>query len=227
MCGRYTLTSNPLALQQEFGLDVLPVLKPRYNLGPMQAAPIITDAAPRQLTLARWGLVPAWARDDQSAARTFNARSETVHQKATFKVSLARQRCLVPCDGFYEWRAEGGTRHPLHIHRASKRPLAMAGLWSTWRSLKGDELLTFTVLTAPANEFMSGIHERMPVFLDGAARALWLSGPVDDVTPLLQVLKPWEGDALAADEVSTRVNSVAHDDPECLAPPAQVQLSLL
>lgn len=227
MCGRYTLATNPLELQRALNLDAIEALEPRYNIAPTQAAPIITHAAPRKLTLARWGLLPRWAKSARLAAKTINARAETLAEKASFKQALRDHRCLVPCDGFYEWKKHGAQRTPLNITASSGRVLTMAGLWSTWRSPEGLDVVTFTIITTDANEFMAPIHDRMPAFLEAGDRARWLSGPAQDTAGLLELLRPWRGEPLKAVEVSSKVNSVAVDDPSCLAPATSVQLTLL
>jgi len=226
MCGRYTLKSSAVELQREFNLETTPVLEARYNIAPTQAAPVILDKAPRELTLARWGLLPFWAKDAKEAHKMINARSETLTQKKAFAEALEHRRCLVPCDGFFEWKKDPTRRTPFYIASSAGHPLAMAGLYSTWRSPDGVDVLTYTIVTTRANEEVRGVHDRMPAFLDGDERARWLSGPTKDTEALLQLLHPWRG-KLALTEVSPHVNSVAADDPECIEPAKAVQLSLL
>ncbi len=227
MCGRYTLTASGEILQRELNLERVHDVGPRYNLAPMQAAPIVTNAHPRELTLARWGLLPAWAKDPAMANRMINARCETLQEKKAFAQALEKRRCLVPCDGFFEWKKVGKVKQPLHITFASKRLMTMAGLWATWRSPEGVDVVTFTVVTTTANPFVSKIHDRMPVFLDGTDREAWLAPPTKDVSALVELLHPWTGEPLVATEVSARVNLVSNDDPQCLAPAEASQLSLL
>lgn len=227
MCGRYTLKTSARMLEKELDLDESPQLEARYNIAPTQAAPIVTDTAPRKLTIARWGLLPFWAKDPKLAAKMINARSETLLEKPAFKEALEKRRCLVPCDGFYEWRRHGRQHTPMFIELPSHGVLTMAGLWSSWRSPEGLDVLTFTICTTRANEFMAPLHDRMPVFLDREARARWLSGPTKDTEALLELLKPWHGAPMTAIEVSPRVNSVELDDPSCIEPAKTVQLSLL
>jgi putative SOS response-associated peptidase YedK len=224
MCGRYLLKTNPLELQAEFELAEPPVVEARYNLAPTQAAPIITAAEPRHLTTARWGLIPRWTKDLASVAHTINARAETIEEKGVYKEAFAQRRCLVPADGFYEWRHHGKTATPLCITLASHRPFSFAGLWETWRNPAGLEVTSFTIVTTSANPFMSGIHLRMPVLIARDQRHRWLTGTPAEAKALLH---PWEGEALEAYEVSPLVNQVGVDDPRCLEPAKTVQLSLL
>ncbi|MBS1150871.1 MAG: hypothetical protein H6Q89_2569 [Myxococcaceae bacterium] len=206
MCARYSLKTNPLELQAEFELAEVPVLPARYNVAPTQAAPILTATHPHALTIARWGLVPR--------THTFNARAETLSQKGVFKEAFAQRRCLIPVDGFYEWRQVGKLRQPLHITFRSQRPFSIAGIWDPG---------CFSLITTAANDFMKGIHHRMPVVIAREDRHRWLT----DDAHAHQLLQPWAGEALAALEVSQAVNKVAIDDPRCLEPAKTVQLSLL
>jgi putative SOS response-associated peptidase YedK len=224
MCGRYVLKTSALDLERELHLEGTPVVEARYNLAPLQAAPVLLGEGPRQLTLSRWGLLPRWAKDPRLASRLINARSETVSTTSAFKDLLAAHRCLVPCDGFYEWTREGRQRNPHYIHAETPRLLTMAGLWSTWTSPEGLAVTTFTILTTGANELVRPLHDRMPVFVDGPDREAWLRGPYEAAAPLL---RPWGGAALAEHQVGRGVNSVAVDHPGCLDPAAAVQLGLL
>lgn len=228
MCGRYVLKASPAELQKVFHLEHVPeALPPRFNIAPLQAAPVILDASPKELTVARWGLLPHWAKDPKIASRMINARAETVAKRTAFKELLPGHRCIVPCDGFYEWRKTGRVHQPHFVHAASGEPLAMAGLWSRWRSPEGLDVLTFTVLTCAANPLVRPIHDRMPVFLDDEGRRRWLSGPAYDLAALEELLRPWHGAPLAEYEVSPHVNKASVDDPACLEPAHTVQLSLL
>lgn len=240
MCGRYALTATPVELQRALALDERPEWAPRYNIAPRQLAPVLTAARPRVLTLARWGLLPHWAKDAAFGAKTFNARSETVATKPAFRAAYAAKRCAVPCSGFFEWRRDGRRKVPLYIKAASGRLLTMAGLWSTWQPPEGPPQQTFTVVTCGANDTVAPIHDRMPVFLDAAGVERWLAGGTvesesrngsesgaagsarTEAPPLTlaSLLVPWAGEALVALEVSPRVNAVAHDDAACIEPVA-------
>src|SRR5256885_12824065 len=178
MCGRYTQTHSLAELAKRFRF-LLPdgpelELLPRYNVAPSQDAPVV--AAPEgeaRLSLMRWGLIPRWSRDASIAFKTINARSETLQEKPAFKDAYAKRRCLVLADGFYEWRSEGKKRLPLHIARPDKAPFAMAGLWETWKDAAGRELRSFTIVTVPANETLSELHDRMPAILRPDDEAVW------------------------------------------------------
>lgn len=226
MCGRYVLKASTLDLKREFHLEEVPPLHARYNIAPLQAAPIIQAVQPKRLMLAQWGLLHAWAKDAKLAHQLINARAETLTEKNAFKDLLGTHRCLVPADGFYEWRHEGKQRLPHFIHPREAKLLAMAGLWSRWRSPDGLDVDTFTIITTAANDDVRTLHERMPIFLDGEARALWASD-THDLKALSALLVPPAAGQLVLTPVGTHVNSVSVDDERCLEAPATVQLSLL
>ena len=197
--------------------DYRPNLRPNYNIAPTQTVPIIRlGAGGRELILMRWGFEEHWAKSS-----IINATAEKVATSRVFKKSFEERRCLVPADGFYEWKkGEDGKRLPFRICMADESPFAFAGIWRIWKADKdgkdhteGDEVQTFTVVTTAANDLLKIIHNRMPVILDRGDYDGWLDG-IGGV----ELLKPYPADAMTAYEVSTRVNSVRNNDPECLAP---------
>lgn len=220
MCGRYTLSVPAETIAEHFGLEAVPDLAPRFNIAPTQAAPVVRwspAAAAPALDFLRWGLVPAWAKDAAGAGRLINARAETAADKPSFRVALRRRRCLVPADGFYEWRAEGGAKQPYHIARPDHAPFAFAGLWERWT--KGSEPLeTFTILTTDANAALRPLHDRMPVILDPADYDLWLDPSATDPALVEPLLGPLPDDALTFVAVGRAVNTVGHDDPSLIVP---------
>ena len=226
MCGRYVLKASTFEMQKHFHLDEVPQWHARYNIAPMQAAPIIQSVTPRRLSLAQWGLLPHWTKDVKLAHQLINARAETIDRKAVFHELLPTHRCIVPADGFYEWHREGRQRLPHFVHRADASLLSLAGLWSRWRSPDGLDVETFTIITAAANGDMKALHERMPIFFTDEQRALWLSDTRDEAA-LKQLLQPPAARQLVLQAVSTHVNSVQVDDERCLEAPATVQLRLL
>lgn len=219
MCGRYSLTSPPEAMRRLFGLAATPNLPPRYNIAPTQEAPVVRAGAQgRELHLLRWGLVPAWAEDPALGARLINARSETVADKPSFRRAFRQRRCLVPADGFYEWRKEGTRKQPFRAVLAERGPFAFAGLWERWdRAAAGGPLESFTILTTEANALLRPIHARMPVIVAPHDYAAWLD-PTRAANDALALLKPCASEAMAVYPVSLRVNSPRHDDPECIEP---------
>ena len=221
MCGRYLLTTPVDALGQLFRFMERPNLGPRYNIAPTQDVPMVrrTRAGDgRELLMARWGLVPYWADDVKIGNRLINGRAETIERTPAFREAYQRRRCLVPADGFFEWRKEGKTRQPLLIRRKDQAPFAFAGLWERWRQPDGQILRSCSIVTCPANELVAPVHDRMPVILDLGDFERWLDPEATDGRTLLQ---PCPAEWLEAYEVSPRINSPANDDPECIAPLAE------
>jgi len=226
MCGRYTLTRQDGVIEDlQAALD--PVVarsewwKPRFNVAPTQPAPVVTlhDGA-RTIELMRWGLVPFWAgHDGKQAPLMINARVETLNNKAFFRDALARRRCLVPADGFFEWlRVDPRTPMPIYIHPGSRGKLiAFAGLWAKTKTDAGIEQLSFTIVTGPPAELVKPIHDRMPIVLPEARYAAWLDPAVDGDAARALLTVPTLDDWIA-EPVSTRVNKAQHDDPSCIEP---------
>ncbi|MFO0906092.1 MAG: SOS response-associated peptidase [Pirellulales bacterium] len=219
MCGRFTLHSNPNILAAEFDLTDFPLLNPRYNIAPMQ--PLVAlrrdDAGERTVALLKWGLVPSWADDPKIGNRMINARSETVAEKPAFRAAFRRRRCLVPADGYYEWRKVGKGKQPYLIYDARQRPFAMAGLWEAWEAPDGSVVETCTLLTTSANPRLCPLHDRMPVILAEPDRTVWLDPHASSPT-LQALLRPAPEDVLEFHPVSTLVNSPLHESAECLEP---------
>jgi putative SOS response-associated peptidase YedK len=229
MCGRYLLTSPVDLLRQLFRFMERPNLGPRYNIAPTQEVPIVRlsrEGDRRELIQVRWGLVPYWADDTKIGNRMINARAETIERTPAFREAYQRRRCLVPADGFYEWRKDGKQKQPLLIRRRDQAPFAFAGLWERWRQPDGEILRSCTIATCPPNALLAGIHNRMPVILEAEDHDRWLEPTAGDGRALLN---PCPAEWLEALEVSPRVNSPANDDPECLtpAPAATEQRSLI
>jgi putative SOS response-associated peptidase YedK len=218
MCGRYTLRVPGDDLVKAFDLAEVPELPFRYNIAPTQAVPVVRlDGADRRLSLVRWGLVPRWAKDTSRAAGLINARSETVEEKPTFRDAFRKRRCLIPADGFYEWKATAKGKQPFYFQQADGQPFAFAGLWERWHPPEGEPLETCTILTTTANELVAPLHERMPVIVQPSNYADWLDPacPADRLHPWL---RPFPADDMTAVPVSTRVNNARNEGPECITP---------
>lgn len=218
MCGRYSLTASPDDLKQAFAVDELKFAPPpRYNVAPTQDVAVVrrTDAGRRELVGLRWGLVPPWSKDAKGAARLINARSETAAEKPSFKDALAKRRCLVLADGFYEWKKlSAKEKQPYRIVVDGGRPFAMAGLWERAR-IDGAPLESCTILTTAANEGVAALHDRMPIILpDADAIARWL----DPRTPIDDVLRALPAARVSMYPVDRRVGSPAFDEPACVQP---------
>lgn len=222
MCGRYTLSVPLSNLVDSFDVDPPDFdYPPRFNIAPTQEAPVIAqDLDGRRMGLLRWGLVPSWAKDPAVGNRMINARSETVMEKPAFRRAFRSRRCVVPADGFFEWKKvearEGGKalKVPHWIHRPHAEPFVMAGLWEKWNPQDGSPLYSFTILTTEAVPEIREIHPRMPVILSPGSANLWLD-PRADVETLPALLQPFR-DGLHAHAVSPLVGSPRNDRPECI-----------
>lgn len=218
MCGRFTLNKSGEAIASAFQLIEVPQVQPRYNIAPTQLVPTVLRTAEnskRQFHELRWGLIPSWAKDPQMGARLINARAETVTEKPSFRSAFRQRRCLVIADGFYEWQRQERKKQPFYFRLENEQPFAFAGLWERWRSPDGEEIQSCTILTTEANEILRPIHDRMPVILDSKDYDLWLDPAVQN-TELLQLLRPYQSEAMTSYAVSTKVNNPANNTPECI-----------
>ncbi|MGH1418432.1 MAG: SOS response-associated peptidase [Hyphomicrobiaceae bacterium] len=222
MCSRYTLISKPEAIREWADAADTLLFPPRYNIAPTQPVTIIRTglSGAREMALVRWGLIPSWVKDPREFSTLINARSETAHEKPSFRASLRHRRCLIPADGFYEWTGKPGAKQPhLIAPKAAKSPLAFAGLWEHWLGGDGSELETMAILTTAANEDMGGIHDRMPLILNPEHFSLWLdcrSGSAEDIRHLL--VPPPNG-LLSIRPVSKSVNNSSNEGPDLHVPP--------
>ena len=220
MCGRITQDMPLTMLFDRYRLSrATPALNvaPRYNGCPTQEfVAVRREGEERTLAKLRWGLVPAWAKDIKLGAKMINARSETVHEKPAFRAAFRRRRCVVPVNGWFEWRRENGEKQPYWIRPAGAEVFSLAGLWERWE--KEDEPVeTFTVLTTGAAPSLADIHHRQPVIVEDAALDEWLD-PDTSSERLLALAGAANDGPFERRAVSTRVNSVRNDDAEILVP---------
>lgn len=221
MCGRYTLTVSPEQLQEAFpNVTIPPQESPRYNIAPTQPVAVIPNDGLNRMDYYVWGLIPSWAKDPAIGSRMINARAETLTEKPAFRSAFRRRRCLIPADGFYEWKQEPGSKRktPMHIRMKDGAPFAFGGLWETWNSPDGSQILSCTIITTEPNTLMQSIHNRMPLILPPAAYEAWLQPGEAAVDHLLPLLQPFPAERLEAYAVSTLVNSPANDLPDCIRP---------
>lgn len=215
MCGRYFQARSTGDIARYFAtVNAVPNLVPSFNRAPTQDGLAVRrhpETGALHLDVLRWGLVPRWAKDASGAARMMNARGESVAGKPAFREAFRKRRCLVPMDGFYEWRGEGKARQPFACALRSGEPMACAGLWEGWKQPDGEWLRTFTIITCASAGRQAMLHERMPVILPRTAWDPWLAG--EDGAALL---RPAEDPLLAFWPVATRVGRVAENDPGLL-----------
>jgi putative SOS response-associated peptidase YedK len=244
VCGRFVTASSPALIADRFAVDevdetVVPDPEPDYNVSPRRnvlavRARATEDGEPeRVLSRLRWGLVPSWAKELKVGDRMINARAETVASKPAYRRAFAQKRCLIPADGFYEWKAgvaSGGDtkprKQPYFVHRKDGEPLAFAGLWEVWKvpddspdevkQVGGDDgwVRSCVILTTTPNELMATIHNRMPVILPESAWEQWLDPDEHDVDALAKLLVPADNALLEAYPVSTSVNNARNTGPE-------------
>src|ERR1700722_12194728 len=229
MCGRFVLATSVPEIASFFNATFEPFVaesfKPSWNVPPTMAIPAIrahSDGV-RSLDTYRWGLVPPWAKGLSFGANTINARAESVATKASFKSAFRSQRCIIPADGYYEWKnTPGEVRHPYYFTRNNHEPLAFAGLWEAWRSpQRGAEdsgvIYTCAIVTTEANDDVEAIHTRMPVILenDGTIER-WLDGHLHDRDELEAMLIPAEAGTLARRRVGAAVGNVRNDRPDLI-----------
>ncbi|MGE3408256.1 MAG: SOS response-associated peptidase [Pirellulales bacterium] len=216
MCGRFTLRTNP----HEFAgiLDVLGNLSddfgPRYNVAPTQVVLCVRDSDQREFFQAKWGLIPSWSKDAKIGSSCINARSETVDTKPAFRSAFKKRRCLVLADGFYEWRKSD--KQPYYISLKSG-PTLFAGLWERWKSPDGP-VESCTICTTEANEFMSALHDRMPVILPRSFVDHWLDPNVNDPAELKPLLAQYPSEDMQAWPVSKSVGNVRNQGPSLVEP---------
>ena len=222
MCGRIIQSSGPIRLAIVEGLDVrdnrMGNARARYNAAPSQELAVIREnhkTGERSLDLIRWGLIPHWCQDPRGGRKPINAKAESVTKLPTFRDAYAQRRCIVPIDGFFEWRAINGTRakQPYAIAMKDGSPLALAGLWENWRNpTTGEWERTFVVITVPSNDLVGQIHDRMPAILKPTAYDRWL-GPEPNPHELLITYPP---EPMTMWPISTRMNAPENDDPSLL-----------
>ncbi len=240
MCGRFVSRSTPDQLAEQFLVDEVAVPdegEPDFNVAPRAKVFVVREREDaRVLSRIRWGLVPSWAKEVAIGDRMINARAETVATKPAYRRAFAKRRCIIPVDGFYEWKVVGPPstpkgrpkKQPYFIHRHDDAPMAFAGLWEVWKvppdqvgsaPEDGDGWLrTCAIVTTRANDLLAHVHERMPVVLSETAWARWLDRDLVDADALVDLLVPAPDTDFALHPVSTRVNRAVNNDAALISP---------
>jgi len=211
MCGRYTLYTTD-ELEDRYRVEVSDAIRANYNVAPSQTMPVITQDG---LKMMRWGLIPPWAKDEKIGYKLINARSETIFEKPMWKKSVLQRRCLIPANGFYEWKKLDDSKHPYFIHLKDESIFSFAGIWETWKH-EGKTWETYSILTTSPNKEMKDIHNRMPVILHKDDEAQWLAA--DNEADISVLLQPYTNGKLETYEVGTEVNTVKVNEKTLIGP---------
>ncbi|MFJ7509577.1 SOS response-associated peptidase [Peribacillus simplex] len=219
MCGRYTLFTDIEEIKERFDIQGSfdEEYQFSYNIAPSQSVlSVINDGARNRLGYLRWGLIPFWAKDEKVGYKMINARAETISEKASFKNSYKKKRCLIIADSFYEWKKTSERKIPMRIKLKNHAPFGMAGLWESWKSPEGISIYSCSVITTVPNKLMTSIHDRMPVILKPEDEKDWLNPSINDPAYLQQYLKSFDSEQMEAFEVSTDVNSTKNNSPNLI-----------
>ena len=209
MCGRYTLFTTD-ELEDRYRVDVSDAIRENYNVAPSQTMPVVTNEG---LKMMRWGLIPPWSKDEKIGYKLINARSETIFEKPIWKKPIMQRRCLIPANGFYEWKKLDESKQPYYIHLKKMQIFSFAGVWEMWKH-DGKEWHTFSILTTTPNKEMSLIHDRMPVILHENDESQWLTA--DNQNDISVLLQPYANNELDTVKVSTSVNAVSRNEPSLI-----------
>jgi putative SOS response-associated peptidase YedK len=220
MCTRYNLTSPREAVRAYFRVANGELFPPRYNIAPTQPVLIVRldHAGQRELALVRWGLIPSWAKEPARLSLLVNARAESAAGKASFRGAMRHRRCLVPANGFYEWTGKPGARQPHLVRRRDGGLMALAGLWESWLGADGSEIDTMAILTVPASQAISLLHDRMPAILLPEHFDAWLDTRGFSAEMAAAMLRPAPDGLLEHVAVSPRLNNARNEGPDLIEP---------
>ena len=222
MCGRFQLSIKGKHISERYNIEVYDELyRPSFNCAPSQKLPIITNIDSDKLSFFKWGLIPFWAKDPSIGIKLINAKSETIHEKASFKNAFKRQRCVVPCNGFYEWK-KNKDKTPYRIFLKNEAIFSLAGIWERWKDSEGRVSNTFSILTTSPNKLMEGIHNRMPVILSKKHEEDWLKEK--DASKLISLFQPYPEKEMEAYPISKLVNSPINNSEDIIKPTGNLSL---
>lgn len=215
MCGRFSQSSSPRHYAEQFGISTNLSLKPRYNVAPTDqvVACCLSDKGEKVMTTLHWGLIPSWSKGPDKRFSMINARAETVASKPAYRGPFRKHRCLIPADGFYEWKQEDG-KQPYYVHSQDNKPLVFAGIWDHWQDEGGNRINSCSIIVCEASEQMRRLHERMPVILPADSWNSWLNEQNVDV--LQDMMVPYKGNDLEIYPVSRLVNSPTHEGKDLI-----------
>lgn len=215
MCGRFQISVKGKHISERFNVEVFDEMyTPVYNAAPSQKLPVITNTEASTLNYFKWGLIPFWAKDPRIGFKMINARAENISEKPAFRNAFARRRCLIPANGFYEWKKTDKT--PYRIFLKTDELFAFAGIWESWKDADQQPIHTFAIITTRPNSLMASIHDRMPVILKKQHEEEWLHEP--DLQKLSKLLLPYEAEKMDAYPISKAVNAPVNNGPEIIVP---------
>lgn len=221
MCGRSSLSKTEKEIEKRFNATFYSEELERYNplpnfnVAPTHLHPVITSDHPEKINLFKWGLIPRWSKNEKAGYKMINARIESVTEKNSFKKPIESQRCIVPFDGFYEWKREGKEKIPYYITTTNTDIFSVAGMWEKWRSSTGEDIYSFTILTQGPNELMENIHDRMPAILLPDQESTWLDMSLS-ASQVLEIISPYPSEFMKAIEVDKKVGNVRNNDPSLI-----------
>ncbi len=213
MCGRFALIPSKTSWFTRFRFDYPNNIKPMFNITPGMNVPVVKKDSVNQM---KWGLIPSWAIEPNIGYKMINARAETLKEKSAYKKLIARNRCLVPISGFYEWKQKKKKKQPYYIRLKNQEILALAGLFDIWKNPEGNLIESFTIITTEPNALLAGIHNRMPAIIRKENDELWFNEKIMEYESLKSLLRPFDSDDLEAYPVSKMVNSPKNDTPELI-----------
>jgi putative SOS response-associated peptidase YedK len=209
MCGRYTLFETE-KLADRYNAKRQFDFENSYNIAPGEKVPVNywnPDNNKPEIKLMQWGLIPHWSKDSSIGQKMINARAETINEKLAFKKPFATMRCLVPSNGFYEWKREEGSKTPYFIRPETQTIISFAGIYDIWSNPEtGEEIYTFAIITRPANENLTKIHDRMPVIISENNEKKWLDPNQNSEELQKLLLHESTSNLLQVTEVSRSVN---------------------
>jgi putative SOS response-associated peptidase YedK len=216
MCGRFSQTKSIQDIKKRFNLERAPDNLPQlFNIAPQQDAPVVLNAFPSELALARFGLVPSWSKEEKPQYSMINARAETILEKPTYKRLIKSKRCLVLSDGFYEWQKKVDSKTPYRIFMKNEEPFAFAGLWDTWGEGE-NQFYSFSIITTTPNKLVAAIHDRMPVILDPEDESKWLQDTPMNI--ILSMLRSYPAEKMDAYPISNLVNIPTNNSLDIIKP---------
>jgi len=221
MCGRFSLDTTLEDLYIALKIKTRINIAARYNIAPGQPILVLRNhpvRVAREYQHLGWGLIPGWMKQAPTTGTMINARAETVAEKPTFRSALQHRRCLIPADGYYEWKSMQGRKQPYYFHLKDGTPFCFAGLWERWQPTEGEPVQSCAIITTGANALGADIHHRMPVILPRDDYARWLAPGITAPSEVLPLLQPYPPEAMSVYPVSTLVNNARVDEPRCITP---------